>query len=420
MQRFDAGSLTLKAGLEANNRDGDYLFQGIDAGGIPWLNRAVASRAYQRRATTSGKYLTPLAAGHDIAIGWDASQVRREESRHQRDTTPQGADGAPLYSLDQDYNASVEQVALFAQDEWSVTPRLQAYLGLRWEGLETRTWGPGNAATASRVWSPVAQVIWKLPDSARDQLRVALARTYKAPQPRDLVPRRYTVNNDNGPTQPDYQGNPSLRPELAWGLDAALESYFARDAMVSVSAYVRRIQDVVQLRLWQENDVWVSSPANGGVANVRGVEIDARVPLKVALAGGSTIDLRTNLSRNWSRVEGVAGPDNRLGNQAPLTANLGLDLRLPQGRGAGANFRFVGGWRARTAQSLVQETGVVRELEAYATWPAAGGRLRLTVANLLQSTRLAGQRYDDGLYASTRLSAGEQRPLFRFQYEVQQ
>jgi len=420
LRRFDAGSLTLKAGLEISNRDGDYLFHGIDAGGIPWLNRAVVSRAYERRATTSGKYLTPLAAGHDIAIGWDASRVRREESRHQRDTTPGEPDGTPMYSLDQDYNASVGQAALFAQDEWSVTPRLQAYLGLRWEGLETRTWGPGNAATASRVWSPVAQVLWKLPDSARDQLRVALARTYKAPQPRDLVPRRYTVNNDNGPTQPDYQGNPSLRPELAWGLDAALESYFSRDAMVSVSAYVRRIQDVVQLRLWQENGVWIGSPANGGVANVRGVEIDARVPLKAASAGGTTIELRTNLSRNWSRVDGVAGPDNRLGNQAPLTANLGLDLRMPQGRGAGANFRFVGGWRARTAQSLVQETGVVRELEAYATWPAAGGRLRLAVANLLQSTRHTGQRYVDGLYASTRLSSAAQRPLVRLQYELQQ
>jgi len=420
MHRFETGSLTLKAGIEANNRDGDYLFQGIDAGGNPWLNRAVVSRAGERRATTSGKYVTPLAAGHDIAIGWDASHVRREESRHQRDTNPQAPDAAPMYSLDQDYNASVGQVAMFAQDEWSVTPRLQAYLGLRWEGLETRTWGPGNAATASRVWSPVGQVVWKLPDSARDQLRLALARTYKAPQPRDLVPRRYTVNNDNGPTQPDYQGNPSLRPELAWGLDAALESYFSQDAMVSVSAYVRRIQDVVQLRIWQENGIWVSSPANGGVANVRGVEIDARVPLKVASASGTTIELRTNLSRNWSRVEGLAGPDNRLANQAPLTANLGLDLRMPQSRSAGANVRFVGGWQARTAQSLVQETGVVRELETYASWPAAGGRLRFTVANLLQSARYTGQRYDDRLYASTRLSAGRERPLFRLQYEVQQ
>jgi hypothetical protein len=203
-------------------------------------------------------------------------------------------------------------------------------------------------------------------------------------------------------------------------LDAALESYFSRDAMVSVSAYVRRIQDVVQLRLWQENGVWVGSPANGGIANVRGLEIDARVPLKPASAGGATIELRSNLGRNWSRVEGVAGPDNRLGNQAPLTANLGLDVRMPQGRGAGANFRFSGGWRARTAQSLVQETGVVRELETYAAWPAAGGRLRLTVANLLQSTRHGGQRYDDGLYASTRLSSAVQRPLVRVQYEVQQ
>lgn len=420
LRRLEAGSLTLKAGVEANNRDGDYLFRGIDAGGIPWLDRAVDSGAGERRASTSGKYLTPLAAGHDIAIGWDASHVRRKESRHQRDTAPREPDGAPLYRLDQEYNASVGQVALFAQDEWSITPRLQAYLGLRWEGLDTRTWGPGDAATASRVWSPVAQVLWKLPDSARDQLRVALARTYKGPQPRDLVPRRYTVNNDNGPTQPDYQGNPSLRPELAWGLDAALESYFSRDAMVSVSAYVRRIQDVVQLRLWQENGVWVGSPANGGVANVRGVEFDARVPLKVAPGSGAALELRTNFSRNWSRVDGVAAPDNRLGNQAPLTANIGLDLRMPQGRSAGANFRFAGGWPARTAQSLVQETGAVRELEAYAAWPAAGGRLRLTVANLLQSTRHAGQRYDDGLYASTRLSAVTQRPLFRFQYEVQQ
>lgn len=419
LRRFEAGNLTLKAGVEANNRDGDYLFRGIDAGGDPWLKRAVDSRAAERRASTSGKYVTPLAAGHDIALGWDASHVRRKEGRHQRDTDPREPDGAPSYSLDQDYNASVGQVALFAQDEWSVTPRLQAYLGLRWEGLDTRTWGPGDAATASRVWSPVAQVLWKLPDSARDQLRVALARTYKAPQPRDLVPRRYTINNDNGPAQPDYQGNPSLRPELAWGLDAALESYFSRDAMVSVSAYVRRIQDVVQLRLWQENGVWVASPANGGVADVRGIEVDARVPLKVASAGGTAIELRTNLSRNWSRVDGMPAPDNRLGNQAPLTANLGLDLRLPQERSAGANFRFVGGWPARTAQSLVQETGVVRELEAYAAWPAAAGRFRLSLANLLQSTRHSGQRYDDGLYASSRLSALTQRPLFRLQYEVQ-
>ena len=423
LQRLGTGKLTLTVGGEASHRDGDYRFRGIDAAGAPSLERAVASTADERRASTStsGKYLAPLWSGHDIAVGWDASGVRRQESRHQRDTGAAGPASPPLYMLDQDYQASVRQLALFAQDEWTVSPRLQAYLGLRWEGLatRTRTHGQGAAATATRVWSPVAQLVWKLPDSARNQLRLSLARTYKAPQPRDLVPRRYTVNNDNGPTQPDYQGNPLLRPELAWGLDAALESYFAGDAMLSVSTYARRIRDVVQLRLWQENGVWVSSPVNNGAATVHGIELEARLPLQKATAGTTGIDLRANLGRNWSRVEAAAGPDNRLGNQAPLTANLGLDLKTAAGISAGANVRVVGGWRASTAPGLTDTTGVVHELEAYAAWPAAGGRWRLTVANLLRPDRHSGLRYDDGIEANDRLTARAQHPLLRLQFELQ-
>lgn len=418
-QRFDSGKLTFKAGIEANHRDGDYLFHGIDAQGQPWLDRAVDSRAHERRISSSGKYLAPLLAGHDIAIGWDVSQVRRDEYRRQRDTGPAGPDSPPLYRLEQDYHASVSTLALFAQDEWTVTPRLQAYLGLRWEGLDTRTRGGGDAATTSRVWSPVAQLVWKLPDSQRNQLRVALARTYKAPQPRDLVPRRYTVNNDNGPTQPDFQGNPVLRPELAFGLDSALEWYGAGDAMLSLSAYARRIRDVVQLKLWQENGVWVSSPVNDGNAEVHGIELDARLPLTNGASGWPVIELRSSVGRHWSRVASRSGPDNRLGNQAPLIANIGLDLRMAGGVSAGANFRMVGGWRAQTAPSLTVDTGLVRELEAYLAWPAASGKFRLALANLLHGARRTGQHYDDGSYFSQRLSSTAQHPLMRLQYEFQ-
>ena len=416
MQRLAAGRLTLKASAEAGNRHGDYLFLGDNAAGVPWLSRAVASRALERRASTSGKYLTGLTAGHDIAVGWEAAGVRREERRHQQD---RGPDSVPVYLLQQDYNASVRQLALFVQDEWTVNRQLQAYVGMRWEGLDTRTDGPDHAATSSRVWSPVVQTVWKLPHRARDQLRLSLARTYKAPQPRDLVPRRFTVNNGNGPAQPDYQGNPRLRPELSWGLDAALESYFEDEAMLSVSAYARRISDVVQLKLWQENGVWVSSPANGGVAHVHGVEVDGRMPLFIPWRAGFVTEVRTNISRNWSRVEGTAGPDNRLGNQAPLTVNLGADLRLPRQLNAGANWRLTSGWRARTAQSLTEETGRVRELEAYAGWPAIGGRMRLGVANMLQSHRQTGRIYDDGLYASSRLTSSRQHRLIRLQFEAE-
>lgn len=66
---------------------------------------------------------------------------------------------------------------------------------------------------------------------------------------------------------------------------------------------------------------------------------------------------------------------------------------------------MVGGWRASTAPGLTDTTGVVRELEAYAAWPAAGGRWRLTVANLLRPDRHSGLRYDDGIEANDRLTA---------------
>ncbi|TFW35838.1 TonB-dependent receptor [Massilia horti] len=418
--RVDSSRLTAKAGFEASGRDGDYLFHGIDAAGTLWLNRAVQSGAFERRVNTSGKYVAPLAHGHDIAVGWDAAATRRSESRLQRDTGPAGSGALPFHTLDQDYSATVGRVALFAQDEWALSERLQAYLGLRWEGLDTRTNGRdfSGASTMSRVWSPVAQAVWKLPDSSRNQLRVSLARTYKAPLPRDLVPRRYTVNNDNGPASPDYQGNPLLRPELAWGLDAALESYFAHDAMLSVSAYARRIRDVMLLQVWQENGVWVSMPANGGSASVQGIELDARAPIPALHPGWPTFDLRANLGRNWSRLDGISGPDNRLAAQAPLTLNLGADMRMASGMSSGANLHMVGGYRARTAQALTEASGVLRELEAYAAWQAGDGQWRLGFANLLHRPRHNGQVYDDGTTASTRLFNNPRHLAVRLQYET--
>jgi outer membrane receptor protein involved in Fe transport len=413
--RFDASRarLLLKAGVEANGRKGDYLFRGIDAAGTPALDRAVTSGAFERRAGSTGKYTAPLAAGHDIGIGWDAAATRRGETRLQQDSRP---GDLPFATLDQDYAATVGRLALFAQDEWAVSERLQAYLGLRWEGLDTRTSGRdfSGAATASRVWSPVAQMVWKLPDSPgqqRRQLRLALARTYKAPQPRDLVPRRYTVNNDNGPASPDYQGNPLLRPELAWGLDAALESYFARDGMLSVSAYARRVRDVMLLRVWEENGTWVSEPSNGGRASVHGIEVDAKVPLR-------QLELRANLGRNWSHLDAIPGPDNRLAAQAPLTLNLGADSRMGSAFSTGANFHLAGGYRARTAPALTEVNGVLRELEAYAAWQARRGQWRLTLSDLLHRNRNSGRIYDDGASASARLSTTTRHSGLRLQYET--
>lgn len=388
-----AGKLTAKLGVNHNRRDTDYAFQGAAASGAPLLLRGVVSDAIDDSVTSSGKYLGRLGGGHALSAGWDGSLIRRSESRRQRDTYLAG--GAP-YALDEDYTADVRRLALYAQDEWDVTPRLQMYAGVRWEGLQTATEGRtlSEVRTRASVWSPVAQLLWKPPQQERDQLRLALARTYKAPATRNLVPRRYTINNGNSANNPDFQGNPELRPELAWGLDAAWESYFGKSGVASVSAYTRRISDVTVQRLFQRDGIWTASPFNHGAATLRGIELDVKLPVRTWWVQAPDIDVRANAGRNWSSVAAVPGPGNRLASQVPATLNLGLDYRLSPEMSLGGNLNVQTGGLARQDAHASSQAGVRRTLDAYALWqPDVKTRVRLSAANMLRQRQLQGQSY---------------------------
>ncbi|OYO25928.1 TonB-dependent receptor [Janthinobacterium sp. PC23-8] len=86
------------------------------------------------------------------------------------------------------------RLALYAQDEWAVSARCSLCLGLRREGLRTASnIVGGQVHVRSQVWSPLLQSLWKL--RGVDQVRLALTRTYKAPEMFELIPRRYTVDN---------------------------------------------------------------------------------------------------------------------------------------------------------------------------------------------------------------------------------
>jgi outer membrane receptor for ferrienterochelin and colicins len=394
------GRLEAKGGIALNRRHGDYLFTGADAARTPWLLRSVLSGASDDSASASGKASMPLGAGHSVGAGWDGAWTRRGETRVQHDSNPQGA---TLFALDQDYTADVRRLALYAQDEWELTPHLQVYAGLRWEGLDTSITGRAMDKTGVRssVWSPVAQALWK--DGERTRWRMALARTYKAPQTADLVPRRYTVNNDNGPTAPHVQGNPQLRPELAWGIDGGAEYYPAGQGggVIGLSAYARRVTDVTVRRLFQDGKDWVATPVNDGKASVSGIEFDMKLP-PVAWAGMAWT-WRANAARNWSRLDRVPGPDNRLADQTPLSANIGADVRTGGAWSAGANFTYKGGGPSRRSVALDGVAGPERVLDWYALWkPAAGRQVRISVADALARQRYAMQRYRDADSSSVR------------------
>jgi outer membrane receptor for ferrienterochelin and colicin len=384
-----AGKLTVKGVFDANRRRGDYLFLGTRPTGATGLARRVASGADERTASLNGKYLTPLGAAHSLGLGWDASRTTRGEQRNQFDTV----DGAPGAAQRlQDYSARVERLALFAQDEWTISDAFEGYAGLRWEGLRTATDGADLAAvtTASSVPSPILQLLWKLP--GKNQLRLALARTYNAPLTRDLVPRRYTINNNNGPANPDVEGNPALRPELSWGLDLAWERPLGKEGAATLSGYVRRVSDVTTQQLYRDGISWVSRPVNNGDADLAGIEVDLKSPVKL---GQLAFELRLNASRNWSRVQNVPGPGNTLAEQVPFTANAGIDYRGGPWD-AGANLNVRGSASSRSVDGVTTCIGRTALLDLYWTRKLdAGWRARVSVDYALGRSRQTGATYRD-------------------------
>ena len=383
-----AGKLSVKGVVDASRRRGDYLFLGTRPDGSLGLARAVASGADERTASLNGKYLAPLGAAHSLGLGWDASRTTRGEHRNQTDSI----DGVPNAAQRlQDYTARVERLALFAQDEWTISERFEGYAGLRWEGLRTGTDGADLArvATSSSVASPILQLLWKL--SAKQQLRLALARSYKAPLTANLVPRRYTINNNNGPANPDVEGNPDLRPELSWGLDLAWERPLGKGT-ATLSGYAKRVSDVMTRQLYRDGISWVSRPVNNGDASLGGIELDLKSPVHI---GAMAFDMRLNAGRNWSRVRNVPGPDNTLAEQVPFTANLGVDYR-GGAWDAGASYSLRGHATSRSGDGVTTWLGRTAQFDLYWTRKLdAGWRLRASVANALGRKERMGTMYRD-------------------------
>lgn len=358
-------------------------WQAYDDAGAHILDRNVHSVAVNDNLTWTGKYTAPFVPRHALSFGWDAKMSHRAEDRIQTDIT---FDGNPPGLIDESYDARVRQLALYGQDEWDFANRASAYLGLRWEGLDTRS--VGNVVTdienRSSVFSPIVQALWKLPGTEKDQVRAALARTYRAPTTFEIMPRRYIANN-NTATSPDYQGNAELRPEIAWGLDAAYEHYFAAGGNLSVSGYARRIDDVIVRELFNQAGVWITRPTNDARAVSRGIELDAKLALSTFFPKAPAIQLHANAARHWSRVDAIPGPDNRLVRQPRFTGNAGLDYEaagLPIA--LGGNFTFTSGGVVRTASTTAVYRSRTRNLDLYALWkidPKA--KLRISASNLL-------------------------------------
>jgi outer membrane receptor protein involved in Fe transport len=197
-------------------------------------------------------------------------------------------------------------------------------------------------------------------------------------------------------------GNPNLKPELAWGLDLAYEHYLPGGGLLSASTYVRHIDDITHSRVFFIDGLWVSMPVNDGAANTRGIELEAKLPLRQMFPGWPALDLRANVSRSWSSLSMVPGPNNRLDQQTPLSGTFGFDYkfdRLPVT--FGGSYSFQNGGPVRISQNQYAYAGVKRAFDLY-------GVLKFTPKVQLR-TSLANTLRQDYVNASTYVSADGSR-----------
>nr|WP_281375198.1 TonB-dependent receptor [Aquabacterium terrae] len=334
----------------------------------------------------NGKYSQLLAERHSVSAGWE---LQRGERRDRRRTERDGVALFPEYG--DNLEARTLRLAGYVQDEWDWSKTFSFYAGLRWEGIETRSDSAlDQLRNRSSVLTPLLHMVWKLPDAPRDQIRLGLTRSYRAPNTSDLLARPQPTLRPNSETNPDRAGNPALKPELAWGLDLGLEHYLDAGGIVSANVFMRRIDNLIRRVTSLEpagdpaRQRFVSRPQNIGGALSAGLELEGKARASDLWATELPLSLRGNLSLLWSRVDGVRGPNNRLDQQPRFTANVGFDLPL---RGSpltvGGNLNYTPGFEIQQLDERAYRQGRKRVLDGYALWrfnPSASARLSVSNA----------------------------------------
>jgi outer membrane receptor protein involved in Fe transport len=407
--KLAGGKLELTLSANRSRYSNDWVNHETTEDRALHLDRDWDTSTCASRYSVRSKFTRSLFDGHSLATGAEASVEQTDQTRDRHD---QQTGLAPTHIVET-FEPRIARVAAFAQDEWNIGKQLSVYLGARWEGVQTDSERSGASDVRSRnhVLSPVAQALYKFPGTSGRQLRLALTRTYKAPTTDQLTARRYDAPVNTRFT-PDSGGNPNLRAELANGIDLAYEHFWAPGALFSVSASRRSITDYIRSSLGVDaQGRWLYQPYNDGTAQVASLESEFKMPLKLLSAAAAGFDARASVTRNWSRVATVPGPDNRLDAQVPLSATMGLDYKKGD-IGFGASLAYQqGGWvRISDVQSLNQQTR--RNLDVYALWKLDKHyQLRLTLSNLLRVDNASERLYADaaGLSRSASFQPGAAR-----------
>ena len=369
-------------------------FNQVAVGNTGLLNTMQESQSFKDLSQSwNGKLTQVLGNGHQFVSGAELEGVRRAE-----ESNAEVADDAG------NIRARTQRWAAYTQDEWAINPNWSAHAGIRYESILTEGNNEeGQKRNKSGVLTPLFHAVWKPVPESRDQIRMSLTKSYKTPTLNDLVGKTTLSRESNSPTRTDRISNPGLKPELAVGIDLAVERYLAGGGVLSANVFRRNIHDLIRSVTTERYDtVWapgqrrfVSSPSNVGDAITQGLELEAKFALNQMWLEALPIDVRSNLSFFNSKVLDVLGPNNRLDQQPKMTANMGADYRiraLPLT--VGGNININPDYTTRRTLQQWNYQGSKRIVDVYSVWkfsPATA--LRLTVSNLVPRDYLTGNTF---------------------------
>jgi iron complex outermembrane receptor protein len=368
----------------------------LGSSGQPLLRNGFETQDFvDTSGSFNGKWTRALDNGHQIVTGFELEQVQRDEKGNEASMDEGG-----------NLNAKTLRWAAYTQDEFKINANWSAYAGLRYESLLTEgTVNDVLKRNESGVWTPLLHAVWRPDPKKRDQVRMSLTRSYKTPTLFNLVARYVPSLGENTWTQPDRTGNPDLKPELATGIDVAIERYLDQGGVLSANVFRRNITQLIRYTTTYNETTqrYVSSPTNLGDAYTQGLELEAKFRLNQWIADALPIDVRANTSFFRSRVKDVPGPNNRLDQQPNMTANLGADYRL---RGLpltlGGNLNWNPDYSTQRTEQQLSYQGVKRVADVYGLWrfsPATA--LRLNISNLVPREYVTASTFANGSFLET-------------------
>ncbi len=390
-RRFnDAVRYELRAGTGrfwSNNTTITNLFDVLDN---RTLNQFARNDVRDVSWSMSGKLIANLAdRGHAITAGYEYEVADRNLEGI---TLVNGR--LQLGDIGTDFDTSTKRLALYVQDDWDISPQFAANIGLRHEEIRTRAGdATGSIKNLSRVTTPLAHVVWRFSPPSRDQVRLSLTQSYRAPNTDQLTTRpsinaSYPAPGSNIFSAPDSVGNPLLKPERANGIDVAFERYFKSGGVMSVNFFVRDIKDVIrnitslETVAWATEPRYVTRPQNIGKARATGVEFDTKFQLREIFDTTIPLSLRFNMNLYDSKVESVPGPYNTIESQPHATGNLGFDYRVTNTPWSfGGNLAWTPAYTSQLDENRVNKISTKRVFDAYALYrfnPRTNVRLSLS------------------------------------------